>query len=65
MYSPMRERRSTIGRLAWWAFWLVVLVYVLHDPREAADTARDVLAWLVGAAEAIITFLQQAAGGAR
>lgn len=65
MYSSMRERRSGIGRLAWWAFWVVLIVYVVRHPADAAVNARALVSGLDRAAESVITFLQQSAGGAR
>lgn len=65
MYSPMRERRSGIGRLAWWAVWVLLIVYVVRHPGDAAANARALVSGLESAAEAVIAFFQQAAGGAR
>lgn len=65
MYSPMRERRGGIGRLVWWTFWILLIVYVVGHPTEAAANARAVGAGLQSAAESIIAFVQQATGSAR
>lgn len=65
MHSMMRDRRSVVGRLVWWLFWVLLILYVVHHPSEAAVNARALLGWLSGTAESLITFLQQAAGGER
>jgi hypothetical protein len=65
MYSPMRERRSGMGRLAWWTVWVVLIVYVVRHPGDAAASARGLVSGLQSAAESVITFLQQAAGSVR
>ncbi|MCA1675024.1 MAG: hypothetical protein LC799_23500 [Actinobacteria bacterium] len=65
MYPPMRERRRGIGRLAWSTLWVVLIVYVVRHPGDAAANARALVSALDSAAESVITFFQQAAGGAR
>lgn len=65
MHPMMRDRRGGVGRLVWWVFWVVLIVYVVHNPSEAAASARALAAWLERLADSVITFFQQAAGGAR
>lgn len=65
MHPTTQPRRSTVGRLAWAVFWVLLIVYVMHHPSEAAANARDLGEWAEGAAESIATFLQQSAAGAR
>jgi hypothetical protein len=62
MYPPTRERRSGLGRLIWWAFWVLLIVYIFHHPSQAADQSRHLLAGIESAGEAIATFLQHAGG---
>lgn len=59
MHPMMQERRrSGIGRLVWWVFWVLLIVYVVHHPSEAAANARGLAAWLTDVSESIATFLQ-------
>lgn len=62
MYPPMRERRSGIGRLVWWTVWVLLIVYVVNHPSQAAAQARALLAGIEDASEAIATFLTRAGG---
>lgn len=62
MNPSMRERRSGIGRLVWWTVWVLLIVYVINHPGQAADQARALLAGIQDASEAIATFLAQAGG---
>lgn len=57
------RRGSGLRRLFWFALCLLLIVYVLRHPGEAAATARTLFAGLNSAVESIITFIQQAAGG--
>lgn len=59
------RRRGGPRRLIWFAFCLILVVYVVRYPSEAAATARTLIAGLDGAVDSIITFIQQAAGGVR
>jgi hypothetical protein len=65
MYPMMQERRSRPVRLVWWAFWVLVAIYVFHHPAEAAVNARALGAWLTSASESIVTFVQQSTAGSR
>ena len=56
MHSMTQPRRSTVGRLVWWAFWVVLIVYVVRHPGEAAANARALVAGLDSAAESVIAF---------
>lgn len=62
MHSMMRDRRGPVGRLMWWTFWVLLILYVVHRPSEAAVNARALIAWLTSAAEEIAVFLQHLAG---
>jgi hypothetical protein len=62
MYPPIRDRRSGLGRLAWWLFWLLMIIYVLRHPSEAAANVQSVGMWLGNASESIFTFLRHATG---
>lgn len=59
------RRSSGLRRLFWFALCLLLIVYVLRHPSEAAATARILFAGLDGAIESVLTFIQQAAGGAQ
>lgn len=65
MHPMTQPRRSAAGRLAWLAFWVLLIVYVVHHPSEAAANARSLGAWVESTADSIATFLQHSAGGAR
>ena len=62
MYPPMRERRNGVGRLVWWTVWVLLIVYVLNHPTQAAAGSRA-LAGIEDAGEAIAVFIVQAGGG--
>lgn len=62
MYSTTHDRRGVLWRLLWWTLWVLVIVYVLRNPSEAAENLRALVGWLGNASESIVTFLQQAAG---
>ncbi|HEX2247032.1 MAG TPA: hypothetical protein VHH13_05720 [Arthrobacter sp.] len=62
MYSPMRERRSGIGRLVWWTVWVLLIVYVLNHPSQAATQSRALLSGIEHTSDAIAAFLAQAGG---
>lgn len=63
MHPMMQERRrSGIARLAWTLFWVLLVVYVVHHPSEAAANARALMAWLTSASESIASFLQHTGG---
>ena len=63
MYSTVHNQRGGIGRLVWWAFWAVVIIYIVRHPSEAAINARSLLSGLEQAAESIATFVQRAGAG--
>lgn len=63
MYPPMRERRSGVGRLVWWTIWVLLIVFVVNHPDQAAAQARALLAGIEQAGEAIATFLARAGEG--
>ncbi|MGH3795629.1 MAG: hypothetical protein ACRDSP_12135 [Pseudonocardiaceae bacterium] len=63
MYPPMRERRSGMGRLVWWTLWVLLIVYVVQHPSEAAAQFRALLAGIQDAGGALATFLARASGG--
>lgn len=57
--------RGTAVWLIWLLFWILLIIYVLHRPTEAADTARAVGTWLSKASDSVVTFLHQATGDHR
>ena len=63
MYPPMRERRNGVGRLVWWTVWVLLIVYVLNHPTQAAAGSRALLSGIEDAGEAIAVFIVQAGGG--
>lgn len=56
---PMMSRRRGAGRLLWPLFWLMLLIYVIKNPVEAAADARGLIVWLRASTEAIVGFLEQ------
>lgn len=56
------RRRGGLSRLLWAAFWILLVVYVVRHPSEAAANARDLAAWLTAASESVVSFLQHAGG---
>ncbi|MGH3939155.1 MAG: hypothetical protein ACRDTG_11080 [Pseudonocardiaceae bacterium] len=57
------RRGGGLRRLFWLVLCLLLIVYVLRHPSEAATTARDLFEGLNSVVESVITFLQQAIGG--
>ncbi|MGQ0774642.1 MAG: hypothetical protein ACT4NY_09525 [Pseudonocardiales bacterium] len=58
------HRRGGLRRLLLAMLCLLLIVYVVRHPSEAAATARALFAGLNVVVEAIMTFIQKAAGGA-
>lgn len=65
MYPTAQPRRGGFGRLAWWTFCVLLLVYVFHHPSEAAANAHDLGVWLGHASDSIAAFLKHASGDHR
>lgn len=59
------RRGGGIRRLVSSVLCLLLIVYMLRHPSEAAATARTLFEGLNNAFESIITFIQQAAGGSQ
>jgi len=63
MMHPMPYRRRGPGRLVWPVIWLLLIIYVIGNPTEAAANTRDLIVWLQGGAEAIVSFFDQVGNG--
>lgn len=57
-YSPMRYQRGS-GRLLRLLVWLLLIVYVLTNPAEAAANARGLLGWLQAGTESFFSFVHE------
>jgi hypothetical protein len=63
MMHQMPYRRRGPGRLVWPVIWLLLIIYVIGSPTEAAANTRDLIVWLQGGAEAIVSFFNQVGNG--
>jgi hypothetical protein len=60
---PMMYRKRGPGRLIWPVVWLLLIIYVISNPTEAAANTRELIVWLQGSAEAIVSFFDQIGDG--
>lgn len=56
---PTRHRRHGPGRLLWPLLWLLLLIYIIDNPAEAATNARSLIVWLQAGTESIVNFVEQ------
>lgn len=56
-YPPMHYRRQS-GRFLWPLVWLLLVIYVINNPAEAAAGVRALIGWLEAGTEALFSFAE-------